>query len=61
MYSQDLEAEQEGGRHKAFKVKGPNSFYFTPTLKTEMSFCILHHCEERQHLDARQRNLPLSI
>lgn len=56
-----LRAWRQGRRSKAFRVRRPNSSCFTPTQKTKMSFCILHHCVEREHLDAQQRNLPLSI
>lgn len=59
--SEGLKAGQEGRRSKTFRARGPSSFCFIPTPKTEMSFCILHHCVERQYLDARQRKLPLSI
>lgn len=56
-----LRAWRQGRTSKAFRVRRPNSSCFTPMQKTEMSFCILHHCVEREHLDAQQRNLPLSI
>lgn len=52
---------RQGRRSKAFRVRRPNFSCFTPTQKTKMSFCILHHCVEREHLDAQQRNLPVSI
>lgn len=56
-----LRAWRQGRTSKAFRVRRPNSSCFPPTQKTKMSFCVLHHCVEREHLDAQQRNLPLSI